>query len=343
MQRSIIVFMLCCFIIVPINAQEDDDAFPDIIGKTIAQAEALLNASDFRLAPTILITDEADGDVNTIVDYSILDDDNLVQVTVLRAYNVSLVWDNTEFFANFANMRNLANDDLLTLINLSDEDIPLRNIQIADFDSSRWQAVLRANQCAQIWTFTENNPFQLDDCATIQGANVTSISDAASQFWRSDEPFEVYQNGIQRASCDPSAGRCDFWVSHSIIADDLAPYLYAIYDDSQFIMVNNDDTRWMDLSQLNIASIGDLSDMRTWETITHPDLDRLAPNQCVWVTRNANADMLMDCQVIATLVLPASDIFWTAPFAIEDRITQARTLDCPAAIDQETRCLLSRG
>ena len=107
----------------------------------------------------------------------------MVQVTVLREYNVQLIWDNTEAFASATFLGDVSDDSLFTLLNTSGDELFLRNIQIADFDPSAWQRFLMPDQCAQIWTYQETQPFQREESATIQGGNVTSIVQPGQQFW----------------------------------------------------------------------------------------------------------------------------------------------------------------
>ncbi|MEO1288177.1 MAG: hypothetical protein AAFV93_10445 [Chloroflexota bacterium] len=335
MHRLLIIIVIFSCLSMLVSAQET--VLDTLISKTVPEAEALLNIEGFRLAPIVQTVPADDNNANTVVDAITLDEDNLVQVTVAREYNVRLTWTNPAEF-----VRGLSGNELFTLINQTDEELPLRNLTIGSFDTSNWQMTLRADQCAQIWSYDEFAPFQIENCATIQGGNVARVIDTQEQFWITDETFEVFQNGIHRQTCVVSEGECDVWLSPNPIAEDMVDYVYALYDETQLVIYNNDDTRWMDLSGLSIDGIGDLANRRIWDTIAHPDLERLAPQQCVVFKRNQSQATLIDCDVIATFNTSQNEIFWTESFNLNDTLTGDNALACPPSQGDLTRCLLSR-
>jgi hypothetical protein len=328
-------------LLLPVSAHEDENSVPNILGKTLPQAEALLIVSNYQLDPIILSTDSAQGTVNTVVDFEILDDSH-VRVTILREYNVELIWENAAAFATQGGLLNLDGDELFSFVNLSNEEFSLRNIQIGSFSTSEWGPTLRPRWCAQIWTFAEDDGLRLPECADVQGGSIVNISNAIQQFWRGNDSFDIYQNGIYRASCQTSAGRCQLWLSPLAIAEDIAPYVYLIYDDTQLIIYNNSASQWMDLSQLAINEMPVLSAPQNWDSGGENDLERLAPHQCVRFTRNQEAEPLLACDVIATQDTRRAEVFWRNVFALVDTLNGHRTYTCPAASNERTICSLGR-
>lgn len=341
MQRQVLILCILSLLLLPVLAQDNESDFPDIIGKTVPQAEALLNRSLYQLDPVILSTNTGDGDLNTVSGFEIMDD-GTVQVTVLREYNVRLIWDNADAFTNVTYLGNVDDDDLFTLVNLSGDNLYLPNLQIADFDSSAWEASLMPDQCAQIWTFTEDAPFQREECTSIRGGNVTGITQSSAQFWRNGEDFEVYQNGIYRATCQIAAGNCELWLSPDDIAEDLTGYVYLIYDDDELLIYNNSETQWMDVSRLNFNNDLALSDVRNWDWMNHDGFERLAPGQCLRYTTDPENDKQEDCIELAYQITPSTEIFWTEAFTLNDSLNGNATIECPASSGERTLCIAGR-
>jgi|GEM_PF-5401546 len=339
MQRKILILCVLSLLLIPVMAQDEETSIPDIIGKTVPQAEALLNNSDYRLDPVILSTEDGDGELNTVIDFDILDD-GFVQVTVLREYNVRLIWDNAEAFADATFLGDVSDDALFTLVNLSADDLYLRNVEIADFNTSAWEANLLPDQCAQIWSFEEDNHFPQEGCGLIQGGNVTSITQPDRQFWRNGESFDVQQNGLYRATCDIAAGSCEFWLSPDAIAEDLTEYVYLIYDDDELLIYNNSETQWMEVSELNFSGDLALSDIRNWED--EVSVERLAPGQCLRYTTDLENETLQQCAAIAYQITSSRDVFWTEEFSLEDSLNGSQTIECPASSGGRTLCIAGR-
>ena len=339
MQRLFLLIIVVSLCLLPTIAQDEASEFPDIIGKTLPQAAALLNTSNYRLAPMMLSTNSGEGVLNTIIDFEILEN-NVVQVTVLREYNVRLIWENSDAFANQAGLRDLNGDELFTFVNLSDEQLSLANIQIADFETSVWGTFLRPNQCAQAWSYSNTSFVTLDDCEAVQGGSITSITQTNQQFWLTEESFDIYQNGVYRATCQQSQGTCDLWLSPSAIAEDIAPYIYLIYDDNQLLVFNNSDNQWMDVSQVSINNSRILSETRNWDWIRFEAFERLAPNQCLRFTTTLNDEIFDDCDQIAYQV--TEDAFWTESFTVQDNLNGTSTYQCPPSAGNRTICLFGR-
>ena len=63
MQRKLLILCVLSLLLIPVMAQEDETDFPDIIGKTVPQAEALLNDGTYQLDPIILSTNTGEGNL----------------------------------------------------------------------------------------------------------------------------------------------------------------------------------------------------------------------------------------------------------------------------------------
>ncbi len=342
MRQTFLTICLLFLLLIPALAQEEtpEPTVADVIGLNLPQAEAFLNSLEYRLNPMFQTDFDNDADLNTVTDYEITDDDS-VMVTVAREANIELVWDITDYLETATFLGDLEGDELFTMVNLSDEAIALSNIQIADFEASAWGGFLRAGQCVQAWTFVENNGYRLPNCSDVQGG-ILNLIQTSQQFWRNDTEFTVTQNGIHRGTCQTSEGTCTLWVSPTAIAEDIAPYIYLIYDAEQWLVYNNSETQWMDLSQVVINNLPNLSNARNWDTITIPDLDRLAPNQCVRFTVDTTQDSLIDCEEIAMQEISAEGIFWSEVFTLNDSLNGRTSRNCPPSLGERTVCLLSR-
>lgn len=342
MRQILLTLCLLCLSIVPTIAQDTPEPpdISDVIGLSVPQAEAFLNRLEYRLNPVLINDFSSDATLNTIIGYEITED-NQVSLSVARETNMRLVWDISAYLEGAAFLGDLDGDELFTVVNLSDEDIPLRNIQIADFNAVTWGTSLRAGQCVQAWTFNEINGYRLPDCESVQGG-ILNLVDRSQQFWRNEDSFDVFQNGIHRATCQQSDGTCTLWVSPTVIAEEIAPYIYFIYDTEQWIVYNNSATQWIDLSQVSINDQQVLADARNWDSIRIADLERLAPNQCLRFTQNAELETLTDCDEIAVQEVAVEGVFWIDSFTVNDSLNVRQARQCPASLGERTICLLGR-
>lgn len=339
---KILILCLSILLILPVMAQDDETDFPDIIGKTVPEAEALLNAGAYRLDSIILATDSGTytDTPNTIDSFEIAEDGTIVQVRVLREYNVELIWENTEAFAGQPGLvgLNLNNNELFTLVNLSDEELSLRNIQIGNFEASAWGDILRPRQCAQAWSFDIQSFIEISGCEFVQIESIVNITNPAEQFWINNETFDVFQNGIHRGICVIADGGCQLWLSPLPIAEDIAPYIYLIYDKNELIIYNNSETQWMDINHIAFSDSRSTSS----DAVAYPDIERLAPGQCVRFTNNSNNPPVEDCFTLARQDTVESDIFWTENFIVNDTLNGTHRETCPPASDERTICLFGR-
>lgn len=349
MLKTLLIPLCCLCLCLPILAQDNDVPVPDLTGLTAPEAEAQLNALGLRLDPLIAFTDEGRGEIDRIIEQSVAADDtadsgDIITVTILREYNVELIWDNSDFLEDTPSIRSVDGDDVFTLHNLSDETLNLNGIQIGNFEARNWGDTLRPEQCVQIWSFNEENALQIPECDVVQGGSgVLSRPNAADQFWIGDGFFDVTQNGVHRGRCEHADGRCRVWVSLTEDAEDTAPYIYMLYDAQQLMIVNNSQSQWMDVSRVELANLTSLTDESLWDTIIIPDLERLAPNQCLWFTEDVTLTALVECDVIATQETSTPAIFWDESFIVTfAEAADDETNQCPAASDTETICLLER-
>lgn len=341
MQRIFLTLCLSLLLLIPVIAQDPtpEPNLSEVIGLSVPQAEATLNRLGYRLNAVLISDFSSANPVNTVIDYTITEG-NQVTLTIAREANIQLVWDISEYLANASFLGNLDGDELFTIVNLSENDIALQNIQIADFEAGAWGNTLRARQCAQIWTFPEDNAYSLPDCQTVQGG-ILNLTNEIQQFWRNQDNFDILQNGIHRATCQQSEGLCTFWLSPTEIAEDIAPYIYLIYDETQWIAYNNSE-QWMDLSQMMINNLPTMSDVRNWDIVNNADLERLAPNQCVRFTQDIAQDSLIDCDEVAVQAVTADRVFWISPFILADSLNGNNTYQCPPSLGERTICLLGR-
>lgn len=345
------ILILCLFalLLVPVMAQDEEADFPDIIGKAVPEAEALLNAGTYRLDPIILAVDSGTNTdtLNTVDSFEIAEDGIIVQVTVFREYNVELIWENTEAFAGQPGLvgLNLNNNELFTLVNLSDEELSLRNIQIGNFEISAWGDMLRPRQCAQAWSFDIQSFIEISGCEFIQGGSIVNITNPDEQFWINNESFEVFQNGIHRGRCVTADGGCQLWLSPLVIAEDIAPYILLIYDMNELVIYNSSDSQWMDINHIAFNdSAAILSDVRNWDAVAYPDIARLAPGQCVRFTNNLTDDneSIENCFTLARQDTSEADMFWTEGFIVNDTLKGTHRETCPPASNERTICLFGR-
>jgi len=348
MRRLFLYLCLVCLWLIPVTAQDETTAtpaptVPNLIGLTAAQAEAALNAAGMRLDPFIISVDTGTGNFNTIIDQSPATGETVnqgasISITVRHEYNLELRWQTPEHNNNLFNVRNLSET------NIAFGGVRFKASTADNFvDTSAFPDTLRTQQCIQSWTFTPgNNDFeQLAGCRFVQDNGIIGLPDVSDQFWIHASAFDIYQDGVYRATCQQSAGQCQVWVSPSSIAEDIAPYVYLIYDAQQLVVYNNSDSQWMDLAHLFIdGSDVSLSETRNWDRLIIPDIDRLAPNQCVRFTRDVTIQPLDNCDEIAFVV--TNNAFWQNIFLVTDLLAGEDVKRCPSLSGERTICLLQR-
>jgi hypothetical protein len=345
MRKFLLVVL--CFLAFPAWGQEDSQTevptMPNLSGLSVAQAHALLYERGLQLEPLITVTNTGTGQANTIIDQSLAPGEafsvgDLISVTVLREYNLELIW-NTEDYT----------DQAFTIVNLTESIINMEQLVFVKADASRrvdtrlLPNVLREKQCVQLWTFDEELGYRLPECAFLQGGGVLSVSNEAEQFWRGEGSFYVLQEDLRRAECQISAGRCQIWVSPGAISEEFSPYIFLLYNQHELIIHNRSEREWLPLNELALNANPPLNDVREWDTVIFREaLPFLAPNHCVRFS-DGTASALVDCVEVASRQMEASELFWQRPFTVQSLHNGETSKNCPAAVgDEPTICLLMR-
>ncbi len=353
-MRALFVILLLSFSFGDvISAQDTTVTVPDLAGLTVPEAAALLNRAGLRLG-----VENNEGwtgesglpenriSVQSAAAGTILERGAAVDITVLRSNNSLLIYD----------------DNDLTLVNNGISPLDLTGITFITLDGSpaqlagsRWSRSLRENQCVQVWAVGRNGPKGLDECGTIQNWLVTT--NASEHFWTGSggtTQFAVLQNGVQRAVCPvANPGRCEFFLAGSGAADEVTAYVYFAYTADRLAIINQSADRWMALADFfvlnnfapNKGAPVMVGDPALYTTI-RPDLGnvgRLAPGQCVLFTNSSpeTNEPPEACDIIASLDVGPSVIFWGAAFEMDGRDGERRS--CPAAAaGRLTICIMPR-
>ncbi len=343
------VFTLLLLVVVPVQAQDSEPVVPDVSGIAAPVAAARLNQAGFRLGTQTLAIWTAESGVpqNTIVAQSPAPGStaahgSVVDVTVVRVPNISLVYD----------------DNDLTVMNRSDEPLALNALRFsvvegspASLAATRWTDRLRERECLQVWSVARNGPKDVEGCRFIQ--NWFSTGDVGEHFWTQTsgaQRFDVTENGVERAICaaappdsQDSPSRCDFFLEGDGPLAEAAPYVYFAYTPQVIALINTSDDRWMLAGNTilhnynpNIAVPG--ASLRFGDPALYgnpdivADIQRLAPGQCLVMTSDdPDAQPPEACEAIAQLDLASTTAFWLADFEIEGA-TAAQRYACPAAV-----------
>lgn len=346
-RTTVIIFVL--LIAICAASAQENVAVPDLTGLTVPEAAATLNRVGLMLGAQTgeLWTAESGLEQNRIHVQAVAPGatavvGSAVDVTVLRLPNIVLIYD----------------DNDLTLVNQSSAEIDLTRLTFtagdgASFNAGRWSAVLRANQCTQIWSVGRNGPKGMDECRLIQNWLVTT--NPAEHFWTSGTTqFAALLNGAEIATCAiTNPGRCEFFVPTSASGGDATEYVYFAYTPDRLAIINTSTDRWMPIDRLVVrnnyvqpfgaaVNVGDPAIFGSPQTVAN--IGSLAPGQCLLFT-NSSPDAQtppQPCDVIARLDIGASVIFWGAAFPVES-VTDDRERSCPAATpDKLTLCVIPR-
>jgi hypothetical protein len=329
---------------------------PDLTGLNVPQAAAALNKAGYALGTETNEAWSADAGVpeNTISAQSVAAGEaapagTVVDVTVLRSPNVLLIYD----------------DNDLTMVNQSGGQLSIGGLifvttagQQRRFQARRWAGNLRPDQCTQLWSLSRNGPKGLPECAFIQ--NWLTTNNQRNHFWTrvsGAERFAVMLDEIERATCDAAPPnsqdnplRCSFYLP-SAAQGDVAPFIYIAYSTEALIVLNPSDDQWLQANSPTIRPT--LNDTATFganftfnaQLFGNPQIvarvGRLAPQQCLLLVTAEGALPPEPCDVIATLVVPPAQAFWTANFEVEGADARRRT--CNAATpDRQTICIMPR-
>jgi hypothetical protein len=271
----------------------------------------------------------------------------LVELTVLRAPNATLIYD----------------DNDLTLLNRASAPMDLSTVILAtvdgepgSFSAAQWAESLRPGQCAQVWSVGRNGPKGLDECAAIQTWLVTRST--AQHVWTGrggTSSFTVSQGGVQRAVCQVAVpGRCDFYLDAAGANGDATSFIHFEYNPDWLIVHNTSTDAWMPLAGFTVFNNAAAQQGAAFpldDATLYPNrspvasVGQLAPGQCILFLSGAPAlpaSNPPDCQVIAQLSVGVEVRFWAAAFDF-DSLTDGRRRSCPAADPARiTVCIMPR-
>lgn len=356
LRLSLWVLLTIVLIVLPVVASAQEEVtVPDVTGLNMPQAAAVLNqAGLLRGEERHELWTEASGQPPNTVSQQAhpantsVAPGTVVDLTVLHPPNMMLLYD----------------DNDLTLVNQTGTIIDLTGLTFnaldgsapASFAASRWDGVLRAGQCAQVWTIGRNGPKGLDDyCTIIQDWLWTG--NTAEHFWNGAHgatQFNVTQNGIELGVCQVAIpGSCVFYLPVQSLTGELTPFVVFDYTSDQLIVHNLSTDQWMPLAGLRITNyaptvVGSTFDFADPAVFGNPEttgqIDLLAPGQCLHFTTQASGsvDPPQECEVIAHLDLPSEVNFWIQAFEVYS-VTDGELRVCPAALaDTMTVCVLPR-
>lgn len=317
---------------------------PDVAGLTVPEAAAKLNQAGLQLGLIEDVQGTA-GQANTIAAQvpsagSAAEPGTAVDLTVRRSQMVKLIYD----------------DNDLTLMNLSSEDLSLRRVYFRSVDGTAstsfvatdWDANrLRGNQCMQLWSIATRVTRAVEGCGSFQKWVYRTVGTA--HFWtgaNNTTRFEVTQDGVLRGICVIEDGECSLYIApfagRSGIAPDVAEYVTLLYTPDTLWITNRTANRWLPTGDLLIGGTqaGDTAIYSTVSDVATPQL--LAPGQCLrWERPGAAGNSDADpCEVVGVARVSG---FWTQVFRVSSQVDGARR-ECPPVAEgsQTALCLLPR-
>ena len=350
MQRTLI--LLVGFLLAQSTFAQDDMAtVPDLIGLNVPQAAAALNREGLALGVQSDVEwSEASGlPENTVSDQSVVPGveaapGTVVDITVLRAANVILIYDDNDLsFINHSGMT----------INLN--TVVFRADNGPAFNANQWRGNLEHGECGQIWSISRNEAKNLPECRSMYWRTTNNTN---QHFWtqvNGVNNFTVEVGGVIQATCDAAPANsqdsptsCQFFIAGGTVTD-LTEYIYFAYSTEAFTIINQSDDRWMPTVDTNVYNpvgapfqLGNPAFFA--ESSPVADLTNLAPAQCLLFTVGAaeEATLPVDCDVIAQSGSHGSDAFWLVDFEIRSG-TDLQRHNCPAATEGKvTLCIMPR-
>lgn len=347
--QLIIIIAACLTLITPTFAQDQTITVPDLTGLNVPQAAAALNRAGLRLgAETAFGWTEASGlPANTITEQSIAAGESTtfgtaVDITVLRANNATLVYD----------------DNDITLINQSGGTIALGSIALnsvggnstASFSAARWGGSLGPGDCGQLWSVGRTGAKDVDGCT---GSTLwLTTNDTNQHFWTGANgatQFNILQNGIERGLCTISVpGTCSFFLESSGSLETTG-YVYIAYSEQgSWLIYNNSEDRFMSLRGVLFSSTTDPGGEIAPATLSdHPDqvvgdVTLLAPNQCIFIRADTSStsEPPLECDVIASYTASAQAIDRTQPLYITGTSDSEQRMCPPYTPERLTVCIL---
>jgi hypothetical protein len=329
---------------------------PDLTGLNVPTAAAELNRAGLRLGDQSYEQWTAESGVpeNSIGSQSIqagsaAQEGAAVDVTVLSAPNIRLVYDDNDF----------------TLVNLTDRLLDITGLAFNAVDGNQasfanWTGELRGKQCLQVWAVNRNGPKSLPECERIQNWLVTTRG--KEHFWipaNGVTQFAVTFQGAERGVCNAAPPNsqdqpvtCELYIP-SGGQGDVAEYVYFVYNTKRFIAMNPSEDRWGRFNRTIFSTHPNQQQLGASFRLGDPalfgnpdivaDIGRLAPQQCLLLKDEnvASEPLPQTCDVIAQLDLPADQLFWLSSFEIEAEDKKRYT--CPAAVEgKRTICVMPR-
>jgi hypothetical protein len=317
---------------------QDNVTVPDLTGKSLPQAAALLNKSGLLLGKETSEgwTQSSGLPQNSIRAQSAAAGSSVgrgtaVDVTVLRSPNVVLIYDDNNF----------------TMLNITGAPLNLGEIAFnavggtspASFNATEWGGTMNNTDCGQLWSVRARNAKPVGECHSTRWLATTN---AAKHFWTGANgatQFNVMQNGVERIVCPVStSGRCEFYLPGGAVSDPQTEYIYFAYTTDRLIILNQSQDQWMPLAQLKVYN---RKLPKTPVTIGDPglfsgqgimgDVTRLAPGECLYFTNGGPQPDAppQPCTPIARLDIDPKAIFWAQDFDM-DSVTDGKRRTCPA-------------
>jgi hypothetical protein len=357
------IFWLCLLLtclIVPTIAQ-DAVPVPDVRRLPLPQAASILNLVGLNLGEDTT-ADSVEGQApNTIVAQSLepgatAPRGTAINVTVLRAPNVRLVYD----------------DNDITFVNLTQEPMNVNGITFSTSDgtptsysANQITGGLGGAECLQLWSINRGAAKDVAGCTATQWR---TTNNTAFHFWtqlNGVNRFIVSENGVQRTECQAAGANtqdapitCEFFIAGGGTgANDVVPYIYLAYTANAIAFINNSTDKWMFTDQTTILNnnpalsapgapliFGDVNLLREEFRVGLGRINQLAPGQCIMYTIEGATVTAPpeNCQVVAQRALAPNIAFWTAPFGIQS-VTDGRERSCPAGLPTRlTLCIVPR-
>lgn len=357
-KRLCLILGLIALLIVPVIAQ-DDVVVPDVRRMPLPQAASILNIVGLNLGEDTTADITEGQDPNTVVSQSIepgtsIARGTVVDVTVLRAPNVRLIYD----------------DNDITFINLTQEAMNINGIRFfssdgtpASYSANQISGSLSDAECLQLWSISRGNAKDVTGCRSTLWRTTNNTS---FHFWtqlNGVNRFIVSESGVQRAECAAAAANtqdspliCEFYISGgSSGANDTTPYIYLAYTNDAIAFINNSLNQWMMTDQTTLLNnnpalnatnapliFGDVNLLREEFRVGLGRITQLAPGQCIMYTLEG-AEVTAPpehCNVVAQRALQPNIAFWVASFGVRSA-SDGRERSCPAALPNRlTLCIV---
>jgi len=361
-KRTYMIFSLLLTLLltsIPVFGQATTVTVPDLTGLTLPKAGALLNRNGLALGAQSFArwTDAAGQPEGTISGQSVdagqsADAGTAIGVTVLRSNNMSVMYDDNDF----------------TLINGAGEDVDIGGLVFnavetttpASFNATRWENVLSAKNCAQLWSIRRGTPKDTPGCDHIERWLTTN--NPAEHFWtqlNGVSSFNLTLDGTEVVTCPAAAPGteemiCPFFLAVASNIGDVVPYVYMAYTSDRLVIFNQSEDSWMSLDGVRLISHNAINQPQTTLNLDDPsiygnpqtvaNLSFLAPGQCSFFSAGVqpSTNPPQKCDVIVSVHVQTDLFFWSSDFQV---VTAYGSIQhtCPAAVPGRlTICVMPR-